>query len=27
MIKKYNRRAAPWGQEVFGDNANDGWGQ
>ena len=27
MIKKYDRRAAPWGQEVFGDNANDGWGQ
>ncbi len=29
MIKKYDRRAAPWEQEqqAFGDNANNGWGQ
>ena len=29
MIKKYDRRAAPWEQEqqAFGDNANNRWGQ
>jgi len=29
MIKKYDRKAAPWEQEqqAFGDNTNNGWGQ
>ncbi len=27
MIKKYDRRAAPWGQEALGDDAGNRWGQ